>query len=165
MKFTDAKGRDWTLAINNGSIKAVRQKCDVDLADPTYATLNKMASDFVLLVDVLWVLCEQQAANKQPPVSPEDFGEALVGDPIDAACAAMEEAIAGFFPRQKRLLLQQASAKARQAREKGEELALTKLSGLDMAAFERATEARLEAEIQAALTRLSSPTNLQDKLA
>jgi hypothetical protein len=162
-KFTDAKGRDWTIAITTGNVKAVRQRLDVDLVDLNNSAVNRLAEDFVLLVDVLWVLCEQQAANKQPPVSPEEFGEALVGDPIEAACSAIAESIADFFPGQRRSLLQQANVKATQVRRKAEELALAKLTALDMTAFEKGTEARLDAEIQAALTRLSSPTNLQAK--
>ena len=98
-KFTDAKGRDWTVAITTGAIKTVRQRLDVDLVDLNQSTMERLADDFVLLVDVLWVLCEQQAANKQPPVDAEDFGESLVGDPIEAACSALTEAIADFFPR------------------------------------------------------------------
>lgn len=158
-KFSDVKGRDWTIAITTGGVKAVRQRLDVDLVDLNQSTIDRLSTDFVLLVDVLWVLCEQQAANKQPPVSAEDFGESLVGDPIEAAATALVEAICRFFPQGRRLLLQTANAKTTQVRKKAEELALAKLNSLDLTAFEKATQKRLEAEIQNALTRLNGATS------
>ncbi len=158
-KFTDAKGREWLVSITTGGVKAVRQQLNVDLVDLNQSTMDRLATDFVMLVDVLWVLCEQQAANKQPPVSAEDFGEALVGDPIEAATTAIVEAFCNFFPAGRRLLLQTANAKTTQVRRKAEELALAKLTSLDLTAFEQATEKRLEAEIQNALTRLNSATS------
>lgn len=158
-KFTDAKGREWLVSVTPGSVKAVRNRLDIDLVDLSQSTVERLRTDSILLVDVLWVLCEQQAANKQPPVSDEDFGESLVGDPIEAATNALVESICNFFPQGRRLLLQTANAKTTTVRKRAEELALAKLDSLDLTAFEQATQKRLEAEIQNALTRLNSPTN------
>lgn len=157
-KFADSKGREWILAVNVGAIKRVRAAADIDLADLTQATMDRLADDPCLLVDVLWVLVEKDAVQRK--VEQEDFGESLVGDPIEAAVNALLEAITLFFPERRRFLLQRTLAKIDSARKKGEAMALAKLD--DPALEQQMTEAmrtRMEAEIKNALTRLSSPTN------
>jgi hypothetical protein len=163
-QFTDAKQRPWTLNVTTGTIKKARSELKLDLADPTQATMDRLADDPVLLVDLLWLVCAEQA--KERGVSPEDFGGALVGDPIDAAVSALLEAVSDFFPRQKRLLLREANAKAATVRQKATDLALAKLNDPELEAkITEAMKTRLETEIQQVLTRLSSPTNLPAKSA
>ena len=153
-RFKDAKGREWTLLVTTGSIKRVRAACEVDLADVETAA-TRLSDDPVLLVDVLWVLCKYQAEHLETPVNDVDFGESLVGDPIEDATVALQEAIASFFPASKRLLLQKATAKTAAARGKAEKLAMAKLDDPELdAKLEQAMETRMETDLQSALTRL-----------
>ncbi|MFO7971921.1 MAG: hypothetical protein R6U40_09240, partial [Desulfobacterales bacterium] len=66
-------------------------------------TLERLADDPVLLVDVLYVLCEEQA--QRDGVSDEDFGRGLRGDALDAAARAFLEALADFCPSRKARLI------------------------------------------------------------
>ena len=63
--FTDNTGRTWTLSVTVGTIKRVRALCGVDLANiitmesgktPNVGLLERLASDPVLLVDVLFAV-------------------------------------------------------------------------------------------------------------
>lgn len=161
--FTDAKDRQWTIAVTVGDIKRVRNEAKIDLGDPTPETMERLATDPVLLVDVLWSLCSVQA--KERGVSDEEFGRALVGDPIDAATEALIEAVVDFFPGQRRSLLRRANAKAATVRQKAYDLALAKLDDPTLEQqVEKAMQARMDADVQKALTRLNGPTNSPDKL-
>jgi hypothetical protein len=155
-KFTDSEGRPWPLRITVETVKVVRAELGIDLADLSGKTLERLADDTCLLVDVLWVLC--RATAKERSVSDRQFGEALVGDPIDQATEALLEAILDFFPSRKRALLRAVADKAETARARAQDLATQKLADpeLDRAMTEAMT-ARMEAEMQAALTRLRQP--------
>jgi hypothetical protein len=107
--FTDNAGRVWTLAVNVAAIKRVRAICDVDLnsivemdADnkPSAKLLERLSTDPVLLVDVLYAVCKPEADAKN--IGDEDFGRAMAGDAIDHATAALLDEIIDFFPEAKR---------------------------------------------------------------
>ena len=157
-KFRDSKNREWSVVINTGTIKKVRQALEVDLADPGQMTLDRLSDDPVLLVDALWLVCEAQAGAIG--VNADDFGQSLVGDSIDQAVAAMVGAVADFFPARKRLLLQRANAKTQEAMDRAQTLALEKLESPELQQrLDKAMQERMEADVSAALTRLSSPTS------
>ena len=68
--FTDNTGRTWTLSVTVGTIKRVRALCNVDLAgvisiesgaQPKVDLLERLGSDPVLLVDVLYAVCKPEA--------------------------------------------------------------------------------------------------------
>nr|DAG83190.1 MAG TPA: hypothetical protein [Caudoviricetes sp.] len=108
--FTDNLGRSWTLVVNVAAIKRVRALCDVDLNaiveidkdnNPSTKLLERLSSDPVLLVDVLYAVCKPDCDQKN--VSDEDFGAAMAGDAIDHATAALLDEIVDFFPEAKRL--------------------------------------------------------------
>lgn len=108
--FTDNLGRSWTLVVNVAAIKRVRALCDVDLNaiveidkdnNPSTKLLERLSSDPVLLVDVLYAVCKPDCDQKN--VSDEDFGAAMAGDAIDHASAALLDEIVDFFPEAKRL--------------------------------------------------------------
>ncbi len=104
--FTDAENRDWVLSIDVNALRRVRKRCDVKLMDTLGGeTLGRLAEDPVLLVDVLYVLVEPEARERD--VSPEAFGRALVGDALDAAVEALLEALADFCPSRRGNLLRQ----------------------------------------------------------
>lgn len=108
--FTDNLGRTWTLVVNVAAIKRVRALCNVDLNaiveigrdnNPSTELLERLSSDPVLLVDVLYAVCKPECDRKN--ISDEDFGAAMAGDAIDHATAALLDEVVDFFPEAKRL--------------------------------------------------------------
>ena len=118
--FTDNLGRTWTLVVNVAAIKRVRALCDVDLNaiveidknnNPTAELLERLSTDPVLLVDVLYAVCKPECEQKS--VSDEDFGAAMAGDAIEQATAALLDEVVDFFPTAKRAALQKILAATR----------------------------------------------------
>lgn len=107
--FTDNLGRAWTLVVNVATIKRVRALCSVDLnsiievedGKPTTKLLERLSTDPVLLVDVLYAVCKPECDSKN--VSDEDFGAAMAGDAIENATSALLDEVIDFFPAAKRL--------------------------------------------------------------
>jgi len=98
-QFTDNQGRAWNVEINVDAIKRVRGTCGVDLLDASdkqKSLLTDLATDPVLLVDVIYVVCRLQADDRG--VSDEDFGRAMAGDAIDRATEALLEEVVNFTP-------------------------------------------------------------------
>jgi hypothetical protein len=99
--FKDTNGKEWTVRIDAPKIREVRSICSLDLAANDGSAFQKLADDVVLLVDTLWVLCREQANG----VTDVQFGQALVGDPLEAATKALIDGLLDFFPQPKRSLL------------------------------------------------------------
>lgn len=159
--FKDANGKTWTVQLDAPTIKAVRDELKIDLVDSKGTTFSQLADDPITLVDVLWVICREQASAAG--ITDEQFGRALVGDPIEQATGALLDAICDFFPQAKRKLLAMMRERDKVIRDKGMELAIAKIS--DPALVDRAIaamEAEMEAAIKSHLTRLSSVTNSPD---
>ena len=117
---TDNLGRTWTLVVNVAAIKRVRALCGVDLNaiveidknnNPTAELLERLSTDPVLLVDVLYAVCKPECEQKS--VSDEDFGAAMAGDAIEQATAALLDEVVDFFPTAKRAALQKILAATR----------------------------------------------------
>lgn len=126
--FTDNAGRVWEIAINVDAVKQVRDALDVNLYDVVEGKLiDRLGGDPVLLCDVLFVLCRDQAAKAG--VSDREFGRALGGDAIDAATSALLEELIGFFPKAKRRVLGQLLAKTTEFQERAATAVLERLSG------------------------------------
>ena len=106
--FTDNTGRTWTLVVNVATVKRVRALCGVDLnsvievedGKPSAKLLERLSSDPVLLVDVLYAVCKPEC--DQRGVSDEDFGAAMAGDSVEAATDALLDEVIDFFPETKR---------------------------------------------------------------
>ena len=107
--FTDNLGRTWTLVVNVATVKRVRALCGVDLnaivemedGKPSAHLLERLSTDPVLLVDVLYAVCKPEC--DQRGVTDEDFGAAMGGDAIESATGALLEETVDFFPEAKRL--------------------------------------------------------------
>jgi hypothetical protein len=145
--FTDNLGRTWTLVVNVATIKRVRALCGVDLnaiievedGKPETRLLEKLSTDPVLLVDVLYAVCQPECDRRQ--VTDEDFGSAMAGDAIDLATSALLDEIIDFFPDAKR----QAFRKILSATRRFEEIAKKRLSeALADSAFEDNIVSELE---------------------
>lgn len=97
--FKDNAGRTWPVSIHVSAVKRVRGMLGVDLyslIDDRFQGLGKLLADPVSLVDVLYVLCKDEA-DKQG-ITDEDFGRAMAGDAIEHATHAFLEEFADFFP-------------------------------------------------------------------
>lgn len=97
--FRDNEGRRWDVAVTVATVKRVRSLCDVDLmgiVDSDGELLERLFSDPVLLVDVLYAVCQPQAEDRG--VTDVAFGESLAGDAVAAATDALLEGIVDFFP-------------------------------------------------------------------
>lgn len=111
--FIDNAERTWSLSVNVAAIKRVRAFCDINLLDiitldsenkPDAGLLERLSSDPVLLVDVLYAVCKPEADARN--VSDEAFGQAMSGDSIELATRALLEEIVDFFPQGKRRVFQ-----------------------------------------------------------
>lgn len=98
--FRDQTGRDWNLSINVGAVKRVRAELQIDLltvVDPKADLLERLGSDPVLVVDLLYILCKPQADERG--ISDEQFGEMMGGgDTVLQANRAFLGELADFFP-------------------------------------------------------------------
>jgi hypothetical protein len=133
--FKDSAGRYWSVRVDVGAVKRVRATLGVDLMQVAErknaeggrepGVLERLASDPVLLVDVIYVLCRDQA--EAHGVSDEEFGAAMAGDALDHAVKAMLGAIVDFFPNPReraalKRVLAAAEAEADRARDRMEAL-------------------------------------------
>lgn len=96
--FRDILGRTWTVAITVTACKQVRALVGVDLLGEADAA-GKLLGDACKLVDVLYVLCRDQAMGQ---VSDEDFGRSFTGETLETAGDALVEALIDFFQKSPR---------------------------------------------------------------
>ena len=131
--FTDNAGRTWMVTVNVAAIKRVRALCGVDLNaivemdeknNPSTKLLERLSTDPVLLVDVLYAVCKNEADAQG--ITDEEFGMAMAGDAIDHATAALLDEVVNFFPEAKR----QAFQKILSATRRFEKIAREKLESL-----------------------------------
>ena len=128
--FTDNAGRDWVIEINVASLKRVKGITGTDLialaVSMDTSVAEKLASDPILLCDVLYAACKPQADERG--VSDEEFGRAMAGDAIESATVALLEGIVGFCPSPRdRAALGRVLTAMRDARDKARDLVDTNL--------------------------------------
>lgn len=118
--FKDNQGRSWNFALNVWEMKRIRASLGVDLVNAVALgkdgnvqadLVDRIANDPCLLVDILWVVCEEQA--KEDGVSDADFGSSLAGDAVEEATRAFLDELVDFFPGARRLFLRKAVELAR----------------------------------------------------
>lgn len=112
--FTDWKGQEWEISITVGTIRKVRTKLSIDLANAfefdasgkaTNDVLMQIAEDPVLLIDVLYCICEEQAKARN--ISDVAFGELFsTGEMIEDATNALLQGLLRFLPPSKRLAME-----------------------------------------------------------
>jgi hypothetical protein len=94
-KFTDTKEREWIVAIDVTTVVDLRNTLEFDiLSDDQGQMVLRLEQDPVLLANVLFVVCQDQA--KLLKVDSREFGRGLCGPPIGDATAALIEALADF---------------------------------------------------------------------
>lgn len=119
--FTDCMGRTWTVTINVGTIKRVKTMLGINLLEAITDDLaEKLKNDVCLLVDVLYVICKNEADVKN--ITDENFGEAMAGDVLENATNAFLDELIDFFPAEKKMILRKAINKVNQAEKKALEM-------------------------------------------
>jgi hypothetical protein len=139
-QFKDGKGRDWHLSIDVFLVEEIEKRTEVrvdKLLHKDGAGLLGLLDDPVKFVRVLWLLVEEQA--EKLGVTPEDFGRALKGDPLDAAAEAFFEALVSFSPSRARPLLRTMAAKSREIAAAELGAAEARVAAIDPASFVSAT--------------------------
>lgn len=129
--FNDSTGRAWSVQVNVAAIKRVRDLAGVDLLAVLEGDLlQRLSEDPVLLVDVIYALLRPQA--NAAGVSDVQFGEAMAGEAIDQATAALLEELVSFFPLARRRILQAAVAKMRSLQEALVDTAMTRIQKVQL---------------------------------
>jgi hypothetical protein len=141
--FADTVGTAWSISVNVLALKRVRTLLDVDLMEiATGSLLERLGRDPVLLCNVLFVICKEQADAAK--ITDEDFGRRMAGDAIEAATNAFLEEVVDFFPGARRALLRKALERSRTLEAQAEPI----------------LAARMEEVFQAAELRLKSAGSL-----
>lgn len=145
MNFTDNKGRQWTIPVNVGTAKRVLDGRGVNLFE-IFADDNavKLLGNPMLLVDVLYLLVQDQAKDKG--VSDVDFGASLTGDAIEHASDALLEAIANFSPTRRAELQRKMILKGKMIAAEMLARANTAVDQIDAASFKAATNLRASSD-------------------
>jgi len=118
--FTDTKGRDWSVAVNVGTMAAVKRETGVNLAEaikPSSDVIETISTDPSVFFEILTVILKKQLDDKS--VSVDEFAEGL--DDEDVAIDAMKSLIEGiidFFPKGRSLPLKKAFNRLWSATEK-----------------------------------------------
>lgn len=107
-RFTDAEGRDWSLTIDAPKIFAIRSEFDPEFLKGDFEsrdsnTYARLLSDPATLCGVIFVLCAEDRGKRG--IEEREFYLGVMGDAIDAATAALLEAIKSFIPRRTREVL------------------------------------------------------------
>jgi hypothetical protein len=105
-KFTDNCEREWLLKLDwdlHEQIKDRTGKMLLSLGDNDCELLAELHTDFALLVDILWIMCEEQAASKgvvddEKLTATRKFAKGLGGDVLEQAATALVGAVIDFFP-------------------------------------------------------------------
>lgn len=154
-KFTDARQRTWVVALDVQTAKRVKTTLGVDLLDVGNGELYaRLASDPETIVDVLHCLLQDDCQRLQ--IDAVEFARGLCGDVLDAASAALLEALCDFFPSRRRALLKTAATKTQILLDRQITHATSLLQGDRM---DQALEARLQTmdrELDAQIAALAS---------
>jgi len=154
-RFTDARGRDWTVEINVSAIRRVRDLLDIDLTaldEQDGALIKTLHDDPITLVDVLYVICKPQA--DRDGITDVQFGEGMAGDAIAHATEALIGEIINFTPSQRdRKRLETVYSMITRMVEKGHDIADAQVAEINLE--------KIEAEFRRHLAMpSSSATNL-----
>jgi hypothetical protein len=121
--FADSRGERWTVDVNVAAIKQAKKALEFDLLDAIGKPeqFQRLYTDPLLLCDLLYCLCQEQAQERG--ISDEQFGARLAGESIERATDALVAGIADFFPNgRQRQLLKREAARLRMLEEKALEL-------------------------------------------
>lgn len=154
--FKDNEGISWIIEILVETVLKIRAEYDVDLVGLTPKTLGKLEEDPILLCQIIWALCEEQAKARN--IDAEAFARAIGGDPLDAAWDAISGAISDFSRGRKRSRWEKVLALTARMNEKEDKLLERVEDPEILKRINEAMETRANKALEAGLTRLSSAT-------
>lgn len=159
--FIDNKSRKWTIEIDVNVIRAVRKETQVNLYNALadgFKGIHELLADPVMLCDVLWIICKDQAEKMSPTVTDEMFGKSLRGDAIVNAVDALVGGLIDFFPQEKaRTNLAAAWAKSKEMSQHLMDAGCAELSLIDPAAEAAKLVARIKETVK--LSSTDSPAS------
>ena len=120
-KFVDAENRSWQPEVNVVTIGRVRTVLKINLLELLLPenTLAARLEDPCLLVDILYLLCKDEADKRD--IDDIAFGKAMTPDGIEDGWSAVLELLVGFSPRGLRPAHRKVLEKARQYQAKAAE--------------------------------------------
>ena len=147
--FVDAEDRSWEPEVNVVTIGRVRTALKINLLELLLPenTLAERLVDPCLLVDVLYLLCKDQADQRE--IDDIAFGKAMTPDGIEDGWAAALEGIVLFSPRGSRPAHQKVLEKAKQYQAKAAKQVKALVAGPEF-------DAMLDRELE---KRLNPPTS------
>lgn len=125
--FVDELGRSWTIALNFGAGKRVRQNVTIvgedgkpaafDLLDAGNigVTMAVLRSRFLTVGEILYQIVRPQAEERG--ITEEQFVDGCTGDALDRAAKVIEDELLVFFPKSLREVMAAMFAKGNQIRE------------------------------------------------
>ena len=136
--FKDKKDNTWEIEITISALKRVKSYLDLNLLDifkqnpetQKFELLEKISEDPVLLVDLLFVLCEKQV--KERNMNAEDFANVFSGEVIENAVNVLLYEIIDFFPETKKAVLKKILDTGKKMQGEAEKLILEKLDNVNM---------------------------------
>lgn len=152
--FTDRNSRTWTLRLTISRAEAIKDRLNLDLADPEFRDLIKLEGDSILTARTIFLLIDDN-----PPPDPDDFFDAFDGDTFDAAAKALIEAVSDFFPPARKSLLSKLRETTEAAIDRQLAKAMARIS--DPALIEKieaAADRKIEKQLEAAMSSFDGPT-------
>jgi len=153
-KFSDRTGREWLVDVTVATIQDARKTLGVDLIDAAGEVLARLQSDPVLLVDVLYVVCRDQAGAEG--VSDDAFGRLMAGDVIDEATTALLEAMLNFFPKLRRPAIRAAWNRYQELETSATNQIMSRMADKSI---DQAVTRRVDQHLDAALELIGIPSN------
>jgi hypothetical protein len=146
--FRDQLDRSWTLNITVIEVKKIKKEFELDFnefASGDGRVIQRLATDTVLLVDVLSTLLEDQI--KQRGLDERQFAQGMVGVGIEAATDALVEAVVNFSKPQAGRVIRAVYAKMQATTSLASARVMTRLEDLNV-------EELVNSQIDKALTLL-----------
>lgn len=92
-----AGGKDWVVALDYLAVKRIREQLDIRIDNTDGTVYTMLRSSLELLGNVLWILCQKQAAEMFK-MDELQFAQALAGASLKEAREAVADAIVDFLP-------------------------------------------------------------------
>lgn len=129
--FTDKTGAAWDIELTVGTARKIKSRLGIDIENAvTFDTkenpqdasaLEKIAKDFILLFDIIFILCENQCRERN--ITGDQFADLFNGDTIVKATDALLEEIINFSRPARRKVLRKLNEISKEYSEKaGEKL-------------------------------------------
>lgn len=154
--FSTTDGRKWTVAVNLGTVKRVREATGVDILAlvSDQRAISEAFSDNIRLAEVIASVIKPELAAAG--VTDDQFFSVIDGAVIESATEALLAEVANFFQEPRRTILIKAMEKVRVAvKEQNARGAAEALKALET----------MEVEIPSELIHTSSVSSLQESAA